>query len=206
MAELLKASFDAAQLREIKLQVTGARSCADRVSLGFAAQLAQVREQLREDHLILDVIDRLEEMRPFSRLGKARQFRHSPLSPFWHVHWSAPRHLLRNIGIHWNLSGKGDRDPLTPMLQKVAKGHGSDETKWPGIAAYETVIEGYRERARRGLTGDWIIFAKHDDHNYYLALATHEEGEGPNADQLFERLRQGSAAEFPFLFSEKRDA
>lgn len=200
MCGAVKVSFDATQLREIKRQVTHDRPYADRISLSFAFQLFRAKEKLREDHPILDVIDSLEGLRPRLWRKKERQFRHSPLHPFWHVHWSAPRHILRNIGIHWNLNGKAARDRLTPMLQEVARDHGNDQVQWPGIVAYRTVVEGYKERARRGLTGDWIIYGKHEGRNYYLALARHEEGEGPNAMQLYKQLQQGCAAEFPFLF------
>lgn len=108
--------------------------------------------------------------------------------------------MLQNIGIHWNLIGEGNRDPLTPILQEVASDHGNDPARWPGIVAYRTVIEGYKKRAKRGLTGDWIIYGKHEGRNYYLALAAHEEGERPNAIQLYKTLQQVCAAEFPFLF------
>jgi len=195
----IKVSYDTAQLREIKRQVTVGRPYAERISLSFAVQLSLVGARFREDRVILDVIDSLEGLRPRSRLRNEQQFRHSPLHPFWHTHWSAPRHMPRNIGIHWNLISKGSHDPLTPMLQEVASEHGSDPARWPGMAAYR-VIDGYRQRARRGLTGDWIIYGKHEGYNYYLALATHEEGEGSNASQLYKKLREGSAAEFPFLF------
>ena len=52
--------------------------------------------------------------------------------------------------------------------------------------------------AARKLTGDWIIFAKQDGKNYYLDVATHEEGSDP--DTLYRKLQDGSQAEFEFLF------
>lgn len=196
-----KISFDPDQLHEFKRQVTWNRPYADRISLGFALQMVQAWTTLRESHHILDVIDELEGARPRLVLRSEAQFRHSPLHPFWHVHWTAPRHMLRNIGIHWNLTGKGKRDSLTPMLQEVAKSHGHDPERWPGIVAYRLAIDGYKKRAARGLTGDWIIYGKHEGRNYYVALATHNEGEGENAVKLSRKLKDGSAVEFPFLFS-----
>jgi hypothetical protein len=62
-------------------------------------------------------------------------------------------------------------------------------------------MEGFVDRAKRGLSGDWIIFGKHADRNYYLDLATHDEGkQGAPSERLYKKLREGSAAEFPFLF------
>lgn len=205
MEEGLRVSFDAEQLREIKRQATDDRPYADRISLGFTLHLVQAWTMLREGHHILDVIDVLEGLRKRPGSRPESQFRHPPLHPFWHVHWSAPRHILRNIGLHWNLSGKGKRDPLTPMLQEIAKAHGDDPDQWPGIVAHRLAIEGYGKRAASGLTGDWIIYGKHGGQNYYLALATHEEGEGENAVKLYQKLKDGSAAEFPFLFEKQSD-
>lgn len=41
---------------------------------------------------------------------------------------------------------------------------------------------------------------KYDGKNYYLDLATHEDGLGDRAKDLAKKLRDGCAAEFPFLF------
>jgi hypothetical protein len=49
----------------------------------------------------------------------------------------------------------------------------------------------------KGCTCDQV-FAKHEGQNYYLDLATHEDGRRPEC--LYERLCRGSSAEFPFLF------
>lgn len=55
----------------------------------------------------------------------------------------------------------------------------------------------YADRARRQkLTGEWLVFAKHEGKNYYLSLATHHEEE----DEVCERIKLGCLNEFPFLF------
>jgi hypothetical protein len=56
------------------------------------------------------------------------------------------------------------------------------------------VMKGYSDRARNSkLTGEWIIFAKHDDRNYYLTLGVH----GDDA-AIWDRCRS-CADEFPEL-------
>ena len=201
MGELLKVSFDIDQLREIKRVLTNDRPYADRISLGFALRLLSVKADLKEDHSVLDEIDCLEGLRPQSKTKQEKQFRHPPLHPFWHQHYSAPRHILKNIDTRWNLTGGGNRD-LLAMLCDVARTHGKDPDRWQGAVSYRIVVDGYKDRAERGLTGDWIIFGQHGGQNYYLDLATHEEGKGANSKRLYEKLRQGSAAEFPFLFEQ----
>jgi hypothetical protein len=56
-----------------------------------------------------------------------------------------------------------------------------------------------RDAVRR-MTGDWIIFAKHEGQNFYLGLGTHDAATR-EPDALYRRLRQGSEWEFPFLFA-----
>jgi hypothetical protein len=58
------------------------------------------------------------------------------------------------------------------------------------------VVQLYADRARaQELTGEWIVFAKHEGKNYYLCLAGHDEGD----DHIFARISDGCAYEFPFL-------
>jgi hypothetical protein len=197
VGKLVKVSFDKDQMDAIKRALTNDRPFADRISLSFALRLLWVKADLKEDYFVLDEIDYLEGLRPQSKTKQEEQFRHSPLHPFWHKHYSAPRHLLKNIGIHWNLTGGGNGDLLS-MLREVAKTHGNTAVRWPGVVAHRLVIDGYIDRAKRGLTGDWIIFGKHSGQNYYLDLASHKES--ADSKRLYEKLRQGSAAEFPFLF------
>lgn len=86
------------------------------------------------------------------------------------------------------------------MINEVMNQHGDNPDVWPAYLIDRLVLSGFEERAKRGLTGDWLIFAKHNGMNYYLDLATHEEGIDDNAHVLFEKLKNGSRAEFPFLF------
>jgi hypothetical protein len=45
------------------------------------------------------------------------------------------------------------------------------------------------------LTGEWIIFARHDGKNYYLCLNTHEAG-----DQfVYDRIMEHCVRDFPGL-------
>jgi hypothetical protein len=195
--ELERASFTFDELRRIKQALTKDRPYFERISIAFAARLLQVRMELKEDVLVLDEIDFLEGVSQRTQTKNEEQFRHAPLHPFWHKHFSAPRHLVRNLGDRWGLTGKGNRD-LTAMIEDVARAHGDEPGKWQNVLLHRLVMDGYQDRFQRGLTGDWIIYAKHEGRNYYLDLATHQEGREPQ--RLYEKLRNGSAAEFPFLF------
>ena len=70
------------------------------------------------------------------------------------------------------------------------------------LLAYRLYMGALEERSEaKGVTGDWIVFAKHGGNNYYLDLATHEEGDVENAPGLLNKLRNSSSMDFPFLFN-----
>jgi len=148
---------------------------------------------------VLDQINFLEGIKPVSTTKPATQFKKPPLFPFWHKHFMLPHQIIRNIAIRWNLDGGGNRD-LDKMIHEVARDYGDDPDVWQKVLAHRMSIEAFEDRAKRGLTGHWLIFAKHEGANYYLDLATHEEGQKENACALKTKLIDGSRAEFPFLF------
>lgn len=62
--------------------------------------------------------------------------------------------------------------------------------------SHRVVVESYEKRAmEQKLTGEWIVFAKHEEKNYYLCLATHDLGD----QQIFENVRAGRWRQFPFV-------
>jgi hypothetical protein len=193
----LSLSFD--EIRHLKHELTNHRPYADRISLGFLARLVQLRVERNEDFLVMEEMDFLEGLIPITKTRKERQFKHAPLHPFWHKHYSAPRHLLRNIAERWGLSRGGNKD-LSAALQGIANKYGNDPERWQRMLPDHIIMRGYENRAADGLTGDWIIYAKHDGYNYYLDLATHEEG--IDAPRLYQKLRHSSQAEFPFVFDQ----
>lgn len=189
------------EIATFKRGVTGEAEYTNRISLGFALRLMLQRKKVGDRHDILFEIQHLEQGIATST-KPATQFKYPPLKPFWHKHFFSPKHLLRNVGERWNVSrGSGNRD-LDAMINRVAEEPGHDPDLWPKLLAHQFMMGALEERsAAQRMTGDWIVFAKHEGQNYYLDLATHEEGEpGDCANRLFEKLKQGSSVEFPFLF------
>jgi hypothetical protein len=128
----------------------------------------------------------------------AKQFKYPPLNGLWKKHYlvGGLASMARNIQIGF---GSGQRE-----LKKII-GKNFDPTtanfspeNIPKIAKAVTNIYADRSHKQR-LTGEWIIFAKHEGRNYYLCLATHDEAKNYPAD-LFERIKLGCSYEFPFLF------
>ena len=188
------------EVTAFKRLVTGDASFADRISLGFAMQLVWLQQTTRDDQGALLEIQHLEQGVP-TTTKPAEQFKHKPLHPFWHKHFFSSRHLLFNAGERWNIArGPGNRD-LDAMIGQVVSEQGHDPAMCVKLLAYRFLMGSIEERSEANrLTGDWIIFAKHEGNNYYLDLATHEEGEVENAPGLLNKLRNSSSMDFPFLF------
>lgn len=192
-------SLDQEEIREIKTEAAFGGVWSERISLGLAFRLLDRSNPYFCRFNVLDEINYLEGKKPVSATKPATQFKNPPLFPFWHKHFMQPHLILRNIGIRWNFDGGGNKD-LNQMIHEVARDYGDDHDMWPNVLAHRATVEAFEDRAKRGLTGHWLIFAKYEGANYYLDLATHEEGLKENAHTLKEKLINGSKVEFPFLF------
>ena len=197
----MRISITLGEVTSFKQLVTGDASFADRVSLGFAMQLAWLNQTNREDLDVLFEIQHLEQGIP-TTTKPAKQFKHAPLWPFWHMHFFSSRHQLRNIGDYWAIArGQGNRK-FDAMIKQVVSERGHDPEMCVKLLAYRLYMGALEERSEaKGVTGDWIVFAKHGGNNYYLDLATHEEGDVENAPGLLNKLRNSSSMDFPFLFN-----
>ena len=197
-------SLSADQVTKLKAEAVRGKPYAGRISIALAFRLLGAADTGLDVWAILDELDHLEGIRPLSKTKDAKPFHRRPLIPFWHKHFSSARHIVKNIGIRWNLGGNGNKD-LDALIEEVARDYGDDPDIWPKVLVDRLIMEGYSDRTMYGLTGDWIVFGVHNDQNYYLDLATHEEGTPQNAHKLFAKLKYGSAAEFPFLFDSQPD-
>lgn len=192
-------SLDKEQLSLLKRQAVGDRPYAGRISIALAFRLIGITAQSLDRFAVLDELEYLEGLRGTSKAKGEQQFKHPPLFTFWHKHFFSARHLAANVMVRWNLGGNGNGD-LDTLLREIQEKYGDEPDLWPNQLAHKLVVGGFEERCGRGLTGDWVVYAKHKGENYYLDLATHSEGVGIAAENLHTKLKQGCSAEFPFLF------
>lgn len=149
-------------------------------------------------HQVYDQIGRLENS-PSARAARTKEpseFRRLPLKGLWHAHWFEARF------IPGNLQNEIQRDGLGRIIQSLELRHGKDI--WEGklleredIAAivHEMVFGSLERRSQREwLTGEWIVFAKSNGRNIYLALGAHGESD----DAVFARCLP-ALNEFPEL-------
>lgn len=196
---MLSLSLDLEQIKQLKMQAVCDRSYWNRVSIALAVRLLDRSDPYFDQFAVLDELDYLEGISPCTQTKEEQQFKKKPLHPLWHKHFFMPKHLLRNVGLRWNLCDNGNKD-LTKLIERIAAEDGDNPDVWPGRLVDHLVVKGFNERAQRGLTGDWIVYAKHEGKNYYLDLASHEEGLELNAEALLQKLRNGSQVDFPFAF------
>ncbi|TDR72047.1 hypothetical protein [Paludibacterium purpuratum] len=214
--ELCHLSLTLGQLSTIKQNLLPGRAYSQRISLALALQLAQMKVERDYFDWVVDQLDFLEGLCVSSCVVASTQFKHAPLFPLWHAHYSTPSDIARNL--RQNITGKQGARWLHSLINEVATQCGENPDVWPGVLAHRMVIDGYRHRTRQGesatihemppgeprgqgLTGEWIIYGKHQGENYYLSLATHAEAEPEQVADLYERLQGSCQAEFPFLFS-----
>jgi hypothetical protein len=137
-------------------------------------------------HAVFDEIGYLEDPshRP-TGTKKAGRLKAS-LRGFWHKHWFEPGFLATNL---LNYARTPEAWPIFERMSDAI-----NRGEYPAKCVHELVIGGHERRA--GIrTGEWIMFAKIDKANYYLTLATHDEGRC-NPDAIRERIRS-CAVEFP---------
>jgi hypothetical protein len=196
MSQMERVSLTLEQVVAIKRYATRGAPYADRVSLGFAVALDRLGKQFGEDYDVSREIDALEGLSPHSSTKRPTQFKRPPLRPFWHKHFSTSRHLMRNVGLRWGLEKSGNCD-FSAAIERVTREYGDQPDLWQKRLPYQIVLGGLHDRTTaRRMTGDWIIFARHEGRNFYLGLGTHEE----SRDAIYQRLRDESECEFPFLF------
>jgi hypothetical protein len=136
---------------------------------------------------------------------KPIQNRHPPLKGLWHKHYMQDglASLAQNVqkGLTWF------EIPLFKQMIQDAQNAGEERFIEPHHvpALVEDIVSGNRQRLaeRQALSGEWIVFAKHEGQNYYLTIATHDS---QTHQQVREQINQVCCVEFSFLSQLLADA
>jgi hypothetical protein len=143
---------------------------------------------------IVDEIRAIEGESGITKTKAASEFTKPPLSGLWHKHFFSARFMPKNI---LNQLGNGK---LKAIVEEVLDPENSPVVTEEMIneLSHRVTLETFESRATKGkLTGEWIIFARHDGQNYYLCLATHDTGD----QKIYDNIKAGCFGEFPFLAS-----
>jgi len=142
-------------------------------------------------------IDSLEKNEQ-TGLKPARRLRRPPLKNLWHKHY-----MRSDIGsLAENVQNALEKYGIPVVEQKIREAEEAGEARYfsaedvPQIV--NDVIHGNWQRRRQAqkLTGEWIVFAKHEGQNYYLTLATHDKS---THGMVRQQIDTYCCREFPFL-------
>lgn len=200
------------QVREKTLNVTGSQARQ------FASYFIKDKELLsRMSELFLidlyiycqefgvapgQIIQEIEGMEPGGSTKRgtkpAEPFTKEALRGLWHKHFFSAPFMAVNLQDGWR---KG-------RLRKLVSESLDPSKAKPGETQEEFADRVSRELARRAvnetldlrrgdgkLTGEWIIFARHEGKNYYLCLNTHKNGDA----YISARIIEFCLDEFPFV-------
>lgn len=118
----------------------------------------------------------LEGLAKSDHTGPAEPFRHDPLAGLWKKHFTSPRFLVRNL-LNFHQSKFGEQH-FTSVWNEAAKASRSDviDDAFTNYVAHHSVVDPLELRsAASRLTGEWLVFCKHESKNYYLTIAFHTE-------------------------------
>jgi hypothetical protein len=104
------------------------------------------------------------------------QFKHAPLIGLYKKHFTSPRFLVKNLqNFHRSKQGKRHFESAWDEACKLSGSGIVDETFIKYISHHATVDPIELKHRSREMTGEWVVFHKHNGANYYLTLAFHGE-------------------------------
>ncbi len=176
------------------------KTIKDRYSISFILDLFFAFENGSLNiEAVMHEIRFLEGLEETSRTKNATQFRHPPLKGLWHKHYfdgsiSALAQNVKNALGNYGM-------PYFESMAKEAKASGKERFVAPEDVTHivnDVVTSNlHRRHVDQKTTGEWLIYAVHENANYFLCLARH----GEKDDQIRTRINSTCIHEFPFLMS-----
>jgi hypothetical protein len=127
------------------------------------------------------------------------QFQDPPLKSRWKVHFVDTSFLPKNLANEQR--SEFPKEEFEELCARVISEDAANPSThgWAGRLAHELTFGSYESKtSRHALTGEWLIFAKKCDKNYYLCVAKHPSTrEGDKA--IHSDISRLCAGEFPFL-------
>jgi len=136
----------------------------------------------------------LEGLSAASATGPESQFQHAPLTGLCKIHFTSPRFLPRNL-LNFLRSKEGGRH-FNEAWDKAAQASGAqyiDEAFIRHLSHHIVLDPVEIKTSSNRMTGEWIVFHKHEGKNYYLTLGSHSE----TNDEIHKRV--ALACEFDSL-------
>jgi hypothetical protein len=174
----------------------------NRLSQFLLIQLTSIsKHRTYNSFSITDVIQELEGVGRGCK-QRVEQFKYLPLKGLFKAHFFDAKFMARNLMNHWGLEFKNS-PKFNSLCSRVTEEEEKAPSKfgWEGRLAHEMTVGGYEERAKQNKrTGEWIIFAKHNNQNYYLCISRHSKS-NPEDQKIYNFIKLLCELEFPFLLS-----
>lgn len=133
-----------------------------------------------------------------STLKASVQNKHPPLKGLWHKHYLQTDLASLAMNVQKGLNRYG----MPYFDRKIEEAEKAGEERYMTVEDVQSLandlIHGNLGRLRESsaMTGEWLIFAKHEGHNYYLSIATHDISTHQHIRQQIDSI---CCMEFPFL-------
>lgn len=154
-----------------------------------------------DPNAIIREIMYLEGCASYSLTKKPKRFTSGKMVGFWHKHFFEARHIPFNVAQHHTSAITGDLSPSAErIINRIFDPSRSDYVTRDMIHELSQAfsVDAFEQRSKqRSLTGDWIIFKKHEGKNHYLCVCPHDV----DTDELYDRLCEKYLDNMPFLFS-----
>ena len=168
-----------------------------RISSVFIAQIIQIRSsRTLNTFQILDEVKFLEGLKNVSCTQVASAFKREPLRGLMKKHFTDANFIVKNLVAHFGSEYGGNRKLETIVSQAFARNKsGYVDDEFINFIAHETTFGALQKRAKKRISGEWIIFQKYSGKNYYLTLAAHDEGD----ENIYGRICDAYDLDFDFL-------
>ena len=157
-----------------------------RISTIFLAQAyASEKNRIFSTFDLTDPIKALEGLAKFDKTPPEEQFKHPPLTGIYKKHFSSPRFLVKNL-LNFEQSKEGKKHFYKVWKEACeASGSGVVDEIFIGYLVQHTTMHPIEIKTRsHKMTGEWVVFHKHEGFNYYLTLAFHRESN----DAIYEKV------------------
>lgn len=176
----------------------------NRLSQFLLIQLTSIsKHRTYNSFSITDVIQELEGVGRGCK-QRVEQFKYLPLKGLFKAHFFDAQFMARNLINHWGLEFENS-PKFNSLFSRVIEEEKKNPSKfgWHGRLAHEMTIGGYKEKAKNNnRTGEWIIFAKHNNLNYHLCISRHTKPKQED-QELYDFLKLLCEHEYPFLLSDE---
>lgn len=168
-----------------------------RVSTVFLAQAyASEKGRIFSTFDLTNPIKVLEGLAKFDGTPPAEQFKHPPLSGLYKKHFSSPRFLVKNL-LNFQRSKEGKKHFEKAWKDASAlSDSGVINEQFIAYLTHQMTIPPIQIKSTsNAMTGEWVVFHKHEGVNFYLTLASH----GESNEEIYERVVLACSFDgFPF--------